>query len=194
MEIILASFNRGKAREIEKIVSPIAARSLADFGLSIDFDSIENAGTYEGNALIKARAAAEHVSGIIVADDSGLEVDAIGGRPGVLSARYGGADISDAKRYEFLLDEMLGVPEEKRTARFVCCVAARFEDGSERIFTGKLEGRIHTEPLGSDGFGYDPVFLLPGGLTVAQLTPEEKNRISHRAAAFSALKSFLTEI
>jgi len=192
MEIILASFNRNKAREIEKIVAPVAVRSLADFGVELDFDALETADTYEGNALIKVRAAAEHVKGIIVADDSGLEVDALGGRPGVHSARYGGAEIPDRDRCKVLLDEMKDIPSGRRAARFVCCVALRLEDGSEKFFRGALEGSIHTEVIGESGFGYDPVFLLPdSGLTVAQISSAEKNSISHRAKAFQALRDYL---
>lgn len=192
MEIILASFNRDKAKEIEKIVAPIKVKCLADMGVSIDFDEIETGSTFEENALIKARAAAEIADGISVADDSGLEVEALGGRPGILSARYGGAAAGYAQKCELMLDEMKNVPREKRSARFVCVVAARFPEGNEKIFEGECRGAIHTEPLGASGFGFDPVFFLPQlGKTMAQISLDEKNLISHRAAAFRKLKEFL---
>lgn len=194
MEIILASFNKNKAREIEQILSPVAVKCLADLGVNMDFDAIEDADTYRENALIKVRAAAAHASGIICADDSGLEVDALDGRPGVLSARYGGPGLDDAMRYTKLLEELRGVPEARRGARFVCVVAARFPDGRETCFEGELRGVIATAPRGSSGFGYDPVMYLPGlGKTVAEIPLHEKNRISHRAAAFLKLRDHLLQ-
>jgi XTP/dITP diphosphohydrolase len=191
-EIILASFNKNKAFEIGKIMLPVRVRCLADFGVDIDFDAVEDGETYKENALKKMLAAAARVDGIIAADDSGLEVEALGGRPGLLSARYGGADISDMRRCMLLLDEMKNIPEGQRRAKFICIVAARFPDGSHRFFDGELPGTITFEPRGASGFGYDPVVFLPDrGLTVAQLEYEEKNRISHRAQAFLKLRKEL---
>lgn len=193
MEIILASFNRDKAREIEKIVSPIRVLCLADFGIELDFDAIETGETYQENALIKARAAAALVKGIIVADDSGLDVDALGGRPGIHSARYGGAGSGYAKQCDLLLEEMKEIPAGRRGARFVCVAAAITPDGAERVFRGECEGEIHFEAAGSSGFGFDPVFYLPErNLTMAQISPDEKNAVSHRAEAFRKLKGFLS--
>ena len=192
MEIILASYNEHKAREIGEIMAPIAVRSLGGLGVSMDFDSVEDGGTYAENALKKARAAALRVKGIIVSDDSGLEVEALCGRPGLYSARYGGADITDSERCRLLLEQMKDVPDGRRAARFVCVVAALFPDGREELFEGECAGLIAREPRGADGFGYDPVMYLPErGLTIAELTPAEKNRISHRSAAFNKLKLFL---
>jgi len=192
MEIILASYNAHKAREIGEIMSPIAVRSLGDLGVRLDFDTVEDGETYKENALKKVRAAAPHLDGIIVSDDSGLEVEALGGRPGILSARYGGADISDSERCKLLLNEMKDVPDVQRAARFVCVVAVLFPDGREQIFEGECKGVIAREMCGIDGFGYDPVVFLPDrGLTIAELTAAEKNKISHRSAAFNKLKSFL---
>ena len=191
-EIILASYNRNKAREIEKIMAPIRVTCLADLGVDMDFDAVEDGETYRENASKKVRAAAAHVDGIIVADDSGLEVMALDGRPGVHSARYGGSDIDDAARCHVLLDELENTPGDQRAARFVCVVAVRFPDGTEKFFEGELPGVIDFEPHGNNGFGYDPVMLLPDrGLTVAQIPAEDKNSISHRANAFRLLKDFL---
>ncbi len=192
MEIILASFNENKAREIGGIMSPIAVRTLGEFGVGIDFDAVEDGTTYEENAFKKVRAAAAHVNGIIAADDSGLEVYALGGRPGLLSARYGGAETSDADRCRILLEEMKDIPDDNRGARFVCVVAVLFPDGRESVFTGECRGVITREVRGAGGFGYDPVMLLPErGLTVAEIASAEKNRISHRAIAFRAFRDSL---
>jgi len=192
MEIILASYNKNKAREIEKILAPIRVKCLADLGVDMDFDAVEDADTYRENAMKKVRAAAEHVNGVICADDSGLEVDALGGRPGVHSARYGGPGLDDALRYTKLIEDLDGVPETRRGARFVCVVAVRRPDGREEYFEGELRGVIAAAPRGSSGFGYDPVMYLPDlGKTVAEISADEKNRISHRAQAFKKFRNAL---
>ena len=192
MEIILASFNKNKAREIESIMAPVRVKCLADFGVEIDFDAVEDADTYRENAVKKVRAAAAHVSGILCADDSGLEVDALHGGPGVFSARYGGPGLDDALRYTKLLEDMRGVPEQNRGARFVCVVAARFADGREMFFEGELRGVIAKAPRGASGFGYDPVMFLPDrGKTVAEISADEKNQISHRPLAFCKFRDHL---
>lgn len=195
MEIILASYNKNKAREIESIMAPLHVKCLADLGVDIDFDAVEDGDTYRENAIKKVRAAAAHVDGILCADDSGLEVDALHGGPGVHSARYGGPGLDDALRYTKLLEDMRDVPEPKRGARFVCVVAARLPDGAEHFFEGELRGVIATAPRGSSGFGYDPVMYLPDiAQTVAQISSYEKNRISHRAAAFRQFRDLLLGI
>jgi XTP/dITP diphosphohydrolase len=189
MEIILASFNRHKAREIGAIMAPVGVRSLGEFGIEIDFDAVEDGSTFEENAFKKVRAAAARVSGIIAADDSGLEVEALGGRPGILSARYGGAEIPDAERCRLLIEELKDVPDAARGARFTCVVAVRYPGGREETFTGELRGMITRKLRGAGGFGYDPVMFVPElGRTVAELAPDEKNSISHRAKAFAALR------
>lgn len=191
-EIILASFNTNKAREIEAIMSPVRVRCCADLGIDLDFDAVEDGVTYQENAQKKVEAVAALVNGVIVADDSGLEVEALDGGPGVLSARYGGAEISDPERCNLLLGELCDMPESRRGARFVCVVAARFPDGDTKYFEGELRGVIAAEPHGQNGFGYDPVMFLPGrGLTVAQIPAGEKNQISHRAEAFRKLRAAL---
>ncbi len=192
MEFILASFNENKAREISRIAAPVSAVSLSSLGVTLDFDAIENGSTYEENAFKKAAAAAEHVSGIIAADDSGLEVEALGGAPGLISARYGGSGLTDEQRCLRLLEEMRDIPDHARAARFVCVVAVIFPDGSRRVFTGEQRGVITRELRGSLGFGYDPVLFIPElGRTVAELDSDTKNRVSHRAIAFSEFKEFL---
>lgn len=196
MEIILASYNDGKAREIEKILCPIKVVSLRALGVEIDFDAVEDGETYRENAIKKARAAAEKVNGVLVADDSGLEVAALGGGPGVNSARYGAPGASsDGDRCRLLLKELSGVEGADRSARFVCVVAARFPDGTELFFEGDCPGVISSEMKGEGGFGYDPVFFLPDrGLSMAEISREEKNMISHRFKAFSKLKAALEQL
>ena len=191
-EIILASFNKNKAREIDKIMDPVRVKCLADLGVDIDFDAVEDADTYRENAIKKVRAACAYVSGIVCADDSGLEVAALDGRPGVHSARYGGPGLDDAMRYTKLLEDLAGVPASRRSARFVCVVAVQHPDGREEFFEGEMRGVIAEAPRGASGFGYDLVMFLPElGRTVAEISAEEKNRISHRAAAFRAFRQSL---
>jgi XTP/dITP diphosphohydrolase len=192
MRFILASYNRHKAQEIRLIVAPVNVETLADLGIDIPLGDVEDGETYEENAFKKVREVAAHVKGIVVSDDSGLEVDALGGRPGIHSARYGGAGLTDRERCELLLRETGAAPGKTLASRFVCVVAARLENGVEHAFRWILEGMITHECRGESGFGYDPVFFLPDrGLTVAEIGPEEKNRISHRARAFTMLRDFL---
>lgn len=150
---------------------------------------------YTRNAILKA-IEASRTSGLpALADDSGLEVDALDGRPGVMSARYGGADITDRQRIDLLLSELQGVPDERRTARFRCVVAIALPTGEVHTSEGVLEGRIANAPRGESGFGYDPVFLLPDrGLTLAEVSPEVKNTISHRARAVRAAADLLRRL
>jgi XTP/dITP diphosphohydrolase len=154
----------------------------------------EDADTFEGNALIKARAAHEHTGLAALADDSGLVVDALGGAPGVFSARYAGVHGDDDANNAKVLAELEGVPDEERTARFACCIAFVDEDGTEITATGTIEGRIAHGLAGDGGFGYDPMFLpdhFNGEKTLAQVTQDEKNAISHRGNALRALKEKL---
>lgn len=194
MKIILATYNEGKAREIGEILAPIEVVGLRSLGVEIDFDAVEDGDSYEENAMKKARAAAERVSGIVVSDDSGIEADALDGRPGTHAARYGGPGATDSDRCRKMLDEMRDAPDGKRTARYVCVVAARFPDGTEKYFRAECEGEIGRAEQGTGGFGYDPIFMLPGrGVSIAEISIEEKNRISHRGKAFAALKKMLLE-
>jgi XTP/dITP diphosphohydrolase len=155
----------------------------------------EETGTsYEANALIKARAAATMTGVLAVADDSGIEVDALGGEPGVFSARFGGEGLDDAGRVAHLLARLHGVPAARRTGRYRCVLALATPDGASRCVEGTVEGVVLTEPRGAGGFGYDPVFLYPPlGRTFAEITPAEKDRVSHRGAAMRALRPLLAQ-
>lgn len=155
----------------------------------------ETADTYAGNALIKARAAAGLTGCLVLADDSGLEVDALGGAPGLRSARYGGPGLDDAGRVRLLLDALRAVPAAERTARFRCVIALVEPDGRERLVKGTVEGRIAEAPRGKGGFGYDPVFFYPPlGRTLAELSEAEKARVSHRARAVAGARELLGAI
>lgn len=155
-------------------------------------DAEENGTTFEENALIKARAAAAHTDAIVMADDSGLEIDYLGGEPGVYSARYLGEDTSYRIKNQNLIDRLEGVPDEKRTARFVCVIAAVLPDGRTLTSRGTIEGIIGREERGGGGFGYDPIFFLPEyGCSTAELSMEQKNEISHRGKALREMKEKL---
>jgi len=194
MKIVLASRNKKKIRELETLLAQstsmhIEVLSLDDIGYS---DEIEEDGTsFSENALIKASVPAS-LGYIGIADDSGLTVDALGGAPGIYSARYAGENATDAERIEKLLSEMKNVPEEERGAAFVSVIAYVTPEGEEKIFRGECRGRIDTVPRGENGFGYDPVFYIEEyEKTTAQMTPDEKNAISHRGKALRALSAKL---
>lgn len=191
-KIVFATGNAGKMKEIRMILKDTEYEilSMKEAGVSIEID--ENGATYEENALIKARAVAEYTDAIVLADDSGLEVDYLNGEPGVFSARYLGEDTPYSVKNANLINRLEGVPEEKRTARFVCAIAAVFPDGRELTVRAAIEGRIGWEERGSGGFGYDPIFYVPEfGKTTAELTGEEKNRVSHRGKALQLMKEEL---
>ena len=185
MKLVLASRNRKKIKELEtflsEISSDITVLSLDDIGFHDEI--VEDGATFAENSRIKASVPAE-LGYIGVADDSGLEVDALGGEPGVYSARYSGEGANDEKNNKKLLAALAGVPDEKRTARFRTIVTCIFPDGDEIQAEGVCEGRILESPRGQDGFGYDPLFWYePLGKTFAELTPDEKNSVSHRGRA-----------
>lgn len=194
-ELIVASRNSGKILEINQLLKGCVTNilSLQDFP---DLPEIvEDGATFEENALKKARIAALAVGKPVVADDSGLMVDSLGGSPGVYSARFAGDGATDTENNEKLLKELSGIPTEKRHAFFRCVIAICFQDGTCKTFSGELEGLILNAPRGTGGFGYDPLFLVREyGKTLAELPMEIKNRISHRGKALNKLKSFLTEI
>ena len=189
MKILLASHNKNKIAELEALLKTVCADaevvSLSDVGFTEEI--IEDGTTFEENALIKARTGAR-LGYITVADDSGLMVDALGGAPGVYSARYAGEDGNTEKNNAKLLAALQGVPQDKRTAHFVSVVACVFPDGREDIVVrGECPGEILTSPRGKTGFGYDPLFwYAPVGKTYAEMTAEEKNSISHRGVAMQA--------
>lgn len=190
--VVFASRNRGKIREIGALLEglPIVLRSLDDFP---DAPEVEEDGdTFLENALKKALAVSRHTGHAALADDSGLTVAALGGAPGVHSARYAGESADDGRNIEKLLREMKDIPEKERDAAFRCVLVLCEPDGSCESFEGAWEGRIAESPDGDGGFGYDPVFYLPGlGKTVARLSLEEKNRLSHRARAMERLREAL---
>lgn len=191
-KIVFATSNEGKMREIRELLSGLGAEilSMKEAGVQIDIE--ENGATFEANALIKARAVWEQTGGIVLADDSGLEVDALNKEPGVYSARYMGEKTSYEIKNWNLIHRLDGVADEKRSARFVCVIAAVLPDGRTLSVRDTMEGRIAYEPAGEEGFGYDPILFLPElGKTSAEITMEEKNKISHRGKALRAMKACL---
>lgn len=193
-KILFATTNEGKMREIRMIMSDcdVEICSLKDAGLHVDIN--ENGKTFEENAIIKARALRPYSDAIILADDSGLEIDYIGKEPGVYSARYMGENTSYEIKNANLIERLANARDEERSARFVCAIAALLPDGTLLTTQGTMEGRIAYAPAGDHGFGYDPILYLPEyGMTSAQISPEEKNKISHRGKALRAMREKLGE-
>ena len=192
--IIFATSNQGKMREIREILKGLGTEILSMREAGIQADIVEDGDTFEANAVIKAKAVWEEAGGIVLADDSGLEVDALGGEPGVYSARYMGHDTSYDIKNASLIKRLEGVEGQDRSGRFVCAIAVCFPDGREIVKRGTMEGLISKEIVGDNGFGYDPIVYLPEyGKTSAQLDPEEKNKISHRGKALELIKKELDE-
>ena len=191
--IIFATGNQNKMKEIHMILADLGMPIYSMKEAGIDIDIVEDGTTFEENAQIKAKAIAKYLpDDIILADDSGLEIDALNKEPGIYSARYMGEDTSYDIKNQALIDRLEGVPDEKRTARFVCSIAAALPDGSTEVVRGTMEGRIGYEITGENGFGYDPIFYLPQyGCTTAQLEPDVKNELSHRGKALRAIKEQL---
>ena len=191
-KLVFATGNEGKMREIREILGRPGLTILSQKEAGIVSDAEENGTTFEANALIKARAVAAQTDAPVLADDSGLEIDYLNGEPGVYSARYMGEDTPYEIKNQKLLDLLEGVPEEKRTARFVCVIAAVLPDGREFTTRGTIEGIIGYESKGEGGFGYDPIFFVPEfGCSTAELTMEQKNLVSHRGKALRAMKEVL---
>ena len=194
-EVVIATRNEGKLREIKDILAPWSFKilSLKDFAWIPQI--IEDGSTFAENAAKKAREAARQTGRLAIADDSGLAVDALQGRPGVFSSRYGGEKATDEQRFQKLLVEMTEIPEGKRQAAFVCTLAVATPQGKVELLEGRCRGQIAFAPRGEHGFGYDPIFFIPElGKTMAELDPEVKNRISHRARALEKLKELLPTI
>ncbi|MBQ3405066.1 MAG: RdgB/HAM1 family non-canonical purine NTP pyrophosphatase [Oscillospiraceae bacterium] len=192
MKLILASGNKGKLREMRAILSDLGAELVSQAEAGYDLDVEENGDSFLANARIKARAAVEASGLPCIADDSGLVVDALGGQPGIYSARYGGEGLDDARRNSLLLKNMEG--KEDRSARFECCIVCMFPDGKEIVSFGEVRGTLVHEPRGQGGFGYDPLFLPEGEeFTMGELSCEKKNRISHRARALADFEKKLRE-
>ena len=192
-KIIFATGNEHKMVEIREILADLNVPVVSMKEAGIAADIVEDGTTFEENALIKARAVHELApASLVLADDSGLEVDALGGEPGVYSSRWLGEDTSyDVKNAE-IIRRLEGLEGEARGARFRCAIAAVFPDGTEAVRDGKVEGQVAFAPAGANGFGYDPIFMLPErGVTTAELPPEEKNRISHRGRALEAIKPLI---
>lgn len=191
-KVIFATGNEGKMKEIREILGDLDIRllSLKDAGITADIE--ENGSSFKENAVIKATAIRDLTGEIVLADDSGLEIDYLNKEPGIYSARYMGEDTSYHIKNANLIERLNGVPDEKRTARFVCAIAAAFPDGTVRTVRAAMEGRIGYEEKGENGFGYDPIFYLPEyGCSSAELSMEEKNKISHRGKALRAIRDEL---
>lgn len=191
-KVIFATGNEGKMKEIREILGDLDIELLSLKDAGIHADIVEDGKTFEENAQIKAKAICDLTGEIVLADDSGLEIDHLNKEPGIYSARYMGEDTSYHIKNVKLIERLEGVPDEERTARFVCAIAAAFPDGNIRTVREAMEGRIGYEERGENGFGYDPIFYLPEyGCTSAELSMEEKNKISHRGKALRAIKDVL---
>ncbi len=185
MKIVVATKNQGKLREFKRILEPFGFTVLSQLDCGVEGQAEENGTTFEENARLKARYVFERTGEITIADDSGICVDALGGRPGVYSARYGGPGLTDAERVDKLLRELSETPEEKRTAHFACAISVIFPEEEWSIFE-ICEGQIAFQPTGSGGFGYDPVFLVKGK-SFSEMNGSEKDAISHRGKALREL-------
>jgi XTP/dITP diphosphohydrolase len=193
--LLLATNNTGKVKEYRSLLEGIPFELVTPKELGINMVVEETGDTYRENARLKACALAAQSGLLTLADDSGLEVDALNGAPGVISARYAGENASDAERVEYLLNKLKGIPQEKRTARFYCVIAVAQPDGKVDFCEGECKGLITLKPCGANGFGYDPVFYLPEfGKTMAELPADVKNKISHRARAAQKAKLLLLKM
>lgn len=196
-KIVFATGNAGKMKEIQMIMNDLGLEIQSMKEAGIDIDIVEDGKTFEENAMIKASAISQELQkrgekAIVLSDDSGLEIDYLNKEPGIYSARYMGEDTSYAIKNANLIQRLHGVPDEKRTARFVCAIAAVLPDNRQFTTRATIEGRIGYEEKGENGFGYDPIFYLPEyGMYSAELAPEEKNRISHRGKALEEMKKVL---
>lgn len=191
--IIFATKNMGKMKEIKAKLPEYDVKSMEEAGIDIDVE--ENGETFEENAIIKAEEIMKICNEIVVADDSGLEIDYLNKAPGVLSARYLGHDTPYEYKNAKILEQLEGVPEEKRTARFVCAMAVACPDKKTEVVRGTIEGIIGYESRGENGFGYDPIFFVPElNKSTAELSMDEKNKISHRGKALDKVKDILEKM
>lgn len=191
-KLIIATKNQGKAKEFVTLFSPLGYKVLTMLDLEDAIDVEETGTTFEENAILKAEALSKQYNTMVIADDSGLIIDALGGRPGVYSARYAGEEKSDEANIDKVLEELQGVPSEQRTARFYCALAIAAPDKETITVAGRVEGIITSDRRGENGFGYDPIFYVPSfNRTMAQLQSSEKNAISHRANALKNLQAEL---
>ena len=186
-QVVIATKNKGKAKDFEAIFAPLGYKVLTLFDVAPDMDIEETGTTFEENAVLKAEIVAKELNTFVIADDSGLQIDSLNGEPGVYSARYAG-DHDDAANIIKVLNNLEGVPEEGRTARFCCCLAITGPEHKTQTVFGTCEGVILTEKRGDNGFGYDPIFYVPSmKRTMAEMTAEEKGSISHRGNALHKL-------
>lgn len=191
-KVIFATSNEGKMKEVRSILEDLGMEVLSMKEAGLQVDVVEDGTTFEENAVIKATEIQKMCGEIVLADDSGLEIDYLNKEPGIYSARYMGEDTSYAIKNQNLIDRLEGVEDEKRTARFVCAIAAAFPDGTVEVTRGTIEGRIGYEEKGSNGFGYDPIFYVPEyGCTTAELSLEQKNETSHRGKALRLMKEII---
>lgn len=191
MKLVVATNNQGKVKEFRQLLEPLGFEpvSLKDEGIVIDV--AEDGETFAENAHIKAQAVYEICKCPVLADDSGLEIEFLGGAPGIYSARYAGEDATDADRCNKILSELDGVDVSMRSARFACALYCIIDDDTEYSVLGTMDGFIGTEPMGENGFGYDPIFMIDEETSVAMISDEEKNKISHRAEAMRKLAEVL---
>lgn len=193
-QVVIATKNKGKAKDFEALFTPLGYEVVTMFEVAPDLEIEETGTTFEENAILKAETLAEQLGKLVIADDSGLAVDAIGGEPGVYSARYAG-DHDDEANIVKVLEKLQGVPDEKRTARFCCALAIAGPNMDTYTVFGTCEGVILHEKRGTNGFGYDPIFFVPElGRAMAELTPEEKGSISHRGNAIRKLAAELPNL
>ncbi len=194
MKYIIATHNMKKRNELARILEPLGVEVLTAEQAGVELTDVEETGTtFEENARLKSESGCKETGMPCIGDDSGLMVDALDGAPGVYSARYAGDHGNDPANIALLLENMKDVPDEKRTARFMCTVCCTYPDGSEIVVSGKCEGKIGYEPKGDGGFGYDPVFMV-GDKSFAELSAEEKDKISHRGNALKALAEALAKV
>ncbi len=193
--IVFATGNEGKMKEIRMILADLGLEIISMKEAGADVEIVEDGMSFEENAEIKARTVSRILTNdIVLADDSGLEIDYLDKAPGIYSARFAGEDTSYDIKNRIFLDRLEGVPDEERTARFVCAVAAVFPDGTSQTVRETIEGRIAHEISGENGFGYDPIFYVPEyGCTTAEMTTEQKNELSHRGKALRSMKRVLNE-
>lgn len=191
MKIILATNNKGKIAEMKQKLSTYSIDVISQKDAGLDIEIEETGETFEENAVLKAEVVYKETGSAVIADDSGLMIDALDGQPGVFSHRFVGPNATDEDRINKILDLMNGIPESKRTARFKCVICYIDNNGKKNIFEGTVEGKIGFEPRGNNGFGYDPIFVLANGKTFAEITAEEKNQISHRGKAISELMEYI---
>jgi XTP/dITP diphosphohydrolase len=191
-KLLLATGNKHKLNELKSLFHDLPYELISPSEIDIDTKVDESSSSFTGNARLKAIAFAASSHILSLADDSGLEVDALAGEPGVFSARYAGAEASDADRIDYLLSRLKSIPEGKRGANFKCVIAIAKPEGNVYLFSGECRGKISFQPTGENGFGYDPIFFLPQlGKTMAQISQKEKNNISHRSQAATKARVFL---